>query len=278
MGTSSHKNVACSGRRKLGFLTLTSNLRKVDILLRAFEKAQKAVHYFALDLSLPELERTFAEISSDQYRYVRLTALHGTYDDGLAWMQRPENRQAPTCVLSLGSSIGNFTRDQAASFLAGFAEALGLSDHLVIGLDSCQDAQKVFRAYNDSDNVTHRFYRNGLDHANKLLGYEAFKQDEWEIVGLYDEKLDRHEASYQALVDVSFENINFRRGEQLKLEEAHKYSSDQAKALWRSAGLIEQARFSNAAGDYSKSPIGVPILQICPPLSVFESRLTLRTV
>ncbi|KAL9622589.1 MAG: hypothetical protein Q9160_003086 [Pyrenula sp. 1 TL-2023] len=229
----------------------SGNLRKVDILLRAFEKAQKAVHYFALDLSLPELERTFSEISSDQYRYVRLTALHGTYDDGLAWLQKQENRKTPTCVLSLGSSIGNFTRTGAASFLAGFAEVLGLSDHLVIGLDSCQDPQKVYRAYNDSDNVTHRFYRNGLDHANKLLGYDAFKQGEWEIVGVYDEKLDRHEASYRALVDVSFENIDFRRGEQLKLEEAHKYSKEQAKALWHSAGLIEQAKFSNTADDYN---------------------------
>lgn len=231
---------------------MSRNLRKVDILLKAFERARKTVHYYALDLSLPELERTFAEISTDDYHYVRLTGLHGTYDDALAWLQKPENHQKPTCVLSLGSSVGNFSRDQAARFLAGFAKALGLSDYLMIGLDSCQDAQKVFRAYNDCNDVTHRFYRNGLDHANKLLGYEAFKQSEWKVVGFYDEKLDRHEASYLALDDISIEGIRFQKGEYLKFEESHKYSESQALSLWHSAGLIEQAKFSNAAGDYSK--------------------------
>lgn len=226
-------------------------MRKVDILLKAFEQAQKTVHYYALDLSLPELKRTFSEISTDDYNYVHLTALHGTYDDALAWLRKPDNHRAPTCVLSLGSSIGNFSRDQAAEFLAEFVKVLGPADQLLIGLDSCQDAGKVFRAYNDRQQVTHRFYRNGLDHVNKLLGYEAFKSTDWEIVGRYDEKLDRHEASYRALSDVSFEGIDFKRGEYLKFEEAYKYSESQALDLWHSAGLIEQVNFSNKAGNYS---------------------------
>ena len=44
-------------------LTLSSrNLRKVNILLQAIDRLGKDVEYFAVDLSLPELERTFSEI------------------------------------------------------------------------------------------------------------------------------------------------------------------------------------------------------------------------
>jgi hypothetical protein len=41
---------------------LCSNLRKVNILLQAVDRLGKDVEYYAVDLSLPELERTFGEI------------------------------------------------------------------------------------------------------------------------------------------------------------------------------------------------------------------------
>lgn len=43
-----------------------SNLRKVNILLQAIESLGKDVEYYAVDLSLPELERTFAEIPTSK--------------------------------------------------------------------------------------------------------------------------------------------------------------------------------------------------------------------
>jgi len=49
-------------RRAAGTDIRCSNLRKVNILLQAIERLNKSVEYYAVDLSLPELERTFAEI------------------------------------------------------------------------------------------------------------------------------------------------------------------------------------------------------------------------
>lgn len=43
-----------------------SNLRKVNILLQAIERQGKSIEYYAVDLSLPELERTFAEIPTSK--------------------------------------------------------------------------------------------------------------------------------------------------------------------------------------------------------------------
>ncbi|KAL9109487.1 MAG: hypothetical protein Q9227_005822 [Pyrenula ochraceoflavens] len=228
----------------------SGNLRKVDILLKAFERAQRKVQYFALDVSLPELKRTFSEISTKEYRYVEVAALHGTYDDALDWLAKPENLGKPKVVMSLGSSIGNFSHRQASHFLNGFAKVLQPSDLMIIGLDACQDPSRVYRAYHDEENVTHQFYRNGLDNANRLLGFEAFKQAEWDVFGRYNEDIDGHEAFYEALADVNIGEIQVPRGQRIKFEESLKYSQTQSDNLWHASGLISHINFGNSRGDY----------------------------
>lgn len=227
-------------------------MRKISLLLKACERAGKAVKYFALDLSLSELERTFSEIPVSDFRHVKFSALHGNYNDGLAWLSKTVSPTTPTCVLTLGSSIGNFSRDEAARFLQSFGEILGPADLFLVGLDACQVPDRVFRAYNDSQGLTHSFYRNGLEHANKLLGYEAFKQEDWGITGQYSEAEGRHEAFCQALADVSVADTAFKKGDKLKLEDAYKYSANQSDELWHAAGLIQQTAFANQWGDYRK--------------------------
>jgi EasF-like predicted methyltransferase len=217
----------------------------VEILLKAFEDACKEIDYYALDLSLPELERTFSELSTGSYSFVRFHALHGTYGDGLAWLSEAQNKDRPTCVLTLGSSIGNFDHDEAAAFLASIAAVLEPGDSLLVGLDACQDPERVFRAYNDSKGITENFYRNGLEHANTLIGSKIFKQEDWAIEGLYNEMKDRHEASYVSLKDISTGRFSFHKGEKLHLENAYKYGQDQSDLLWRSAGLISQTAYGD---------------------------------
>ena len=221
-------------------------------MLKACERAGKAVEYVALDLSLSELERTFTEIPVDDFRHVTFSALHGTYDDGLAWLSKTVSPTTPTCVLTLGSSVGNFSREEAAGFLQSFGDVLGPADSLLVGLDACQEPDRVFQAYNDSQGLTHSFYRNGLDNANKLLGYVAFKQEDWNVIGQYNEAEGRHEAFYQALEDVSVAETTFKKGDKLKLEEAYKYSANQSDKLWHAAGLIQQTAYANQLGDYRK--------------------------
>ena len=228
------------------------NLRKVDILLSAFERAKKHVEYYALDLSLTELQRTFQAIPKGHYSYVKCYGLHGTYDDGLAWLNKPENQTKSKCIISLGSSIGNFGRDDAAAFLNGFGQIMTVGDTLLIGLDACQTPSKVFRAYNDSKGVTQAFYRNGLSRANQLFGSDVFKQDEWEVIGSYDDVGCRHEAFYAPLKDVSVHGARIRHGERIKLEEALKYSAAQSDDLWYKAGLVPTGTYGNSADDYRK--------------------------
>ena len=89
---------------------------------------------------------------------------------------------------SMGSSIGNFTPSEAVDFLAQFAAELTPDDLMLIALDGCQDPDRVYHAYNDRGSVTHNFTSNGLKHANKLLGYEAFRTEDWEATGEFDQQ------------------------------------------------------------------------------------------
>ena len=222
----------------------------MKILLDAFERAGKDISYFALDLSLKELQRTLAAVPKGHYKHVQCFGLHGTYDDGLAWLSKPDHRMRPKCILSLGSSLGNFPHSDAGPFLKGFAEILQPSDTVILGLDACHDPDRVFRAYNDRKGVTEKFNRHGLDQANQLLGKEVFKQDEWQVIGEYDEKAGRHRAFYIPLKDISFEDILLKKGERIRFEESWKYSPSTTASILRSAGLVETGLYGNTRDDY----------------------------
>ncbi|KAK4494315.1 hypothetical protein PRZ48_014613 [Zasmidium cellare] len=240
----------------------SGNLRKVKILLDALDRAGKAVSYYALDLMYSELERTLAAVPAGAFKHVKCFGLWGTYDDGLEWLKSPENATKPKTILSLGSSIGNFTRKEAVDFVAQFADILQPYDSFVIGLDACQDPEKVYHAYNDRDGVTHQFTMNGLHHANRLLGREVFHTDDWEAIGEYDKEGERHRAFVVPRRELEIEGVSLKQGEKVRIEESYKYNRKQADQLWAHAGVIEFANWTNDTGTYGLHMLQKPLAMI----------------
>ena len=204
-----------------------------------------------MDLSQPELERTLSVVDGI-YKHVHFNGLLGTYDDGLAWLKKTANTRKPKWILWIGSSIGNLDRIEAAEFLQGFSDVLQDRDSMLIGIDACQESDKVYHAYNDERGTTHKFVLNGLMHANKLMGKEVFRKDDWKVIGEYDETAGRHQAFCSPVRDVMVEETLIRAGERIRIEESYKYSLLQSNELWQHAGLQVQARFGNRTNDYRK--------------------------
>ncbi|ELR09298.1 hypothetical protein GMDG_03866 [Pseudogymnoascus destructans 20631-21] len=229
----------------------SGNLRKVSILLNALEKAEKSIHYYALDLSKRELERTLSSVP--RFEHVVCHGLLGTYDDGLEWIRSGCNASWPKCIMSLGSSIGNFNRGDAAEFLKGFADMLRPSDSMIIGLDACNDPAKVYHAYNDSLGITHKFILNGLDNANSILGENVFDTNDWEVIGEYvcDKDGGRHRAFYAPKRDITIRGVFIEQGERVQVEQSLKYSQAESEGMWAAAGLKEVGKWGATKEQYN---------------------------
>ncbi|EJT79063.1 hypothetical protein GGTG_04152 [Gaeumannomyces tritici R3-111a-1] len=223
----------------------SGNLRKVSILLRALDDAGKSVDYYALDLSEDELKRTLAQVP--HYKHVRCHGLLGTYDDGQEWLRSPANLGRQKCILFLGSSIGNFRRDEASEFLRGFSQALRPGDSMLIGVDSCYDPGRIYDAYNDSKGVTHQFILNGLVHANRILGEEAFHVADWRVIGeyVYDDQGGRHQAWYTPIRDTWAMGQLVPVGERVFVERSVKFTPSDREKLWRDSGVAEAGRWAH---------------------------------
>ena len=99
----------------------------------------------------------------------------------------------PICILFLGSSLGNFNREESISFLRSLPLRAGSGDTLLIGMDHDNAKDKVELAYNDPQGITEDFIMNGLRVAGRALGDEnLLKNGEWKYVNRYNESEREH--------------------------------------------------------------------------------------
>lgn len=126
------------------------SLFKTTEILDAFERSgKKGLKYFALDVDRPELARSLAMLR--KYENIACYGLWGTFDDGFTWIQSMQSYPGAIQTLFLGSSIGNFTRRDAISFLHQASKSLrqARGDVLYVAFDHCKDYQKLWEAYHD---------------------------------------------------------------------------------------------------------------------------------
>jgi uncharacterized SAM-dependent methyltransferase len=102
-------------------------------------------------------------------------------------------------LLWLGSSFTNVAPPSAAEFLRRFVtnDVLQAGDKLLIGIDRCQDVDKVKAAYWQGAECWKAYVRNGVKTAGMILGTdEAISQldgsSDWEYVARWDEVENRH--------------------------------------------------------------------------------------
>jgi EasF-like predicted methyltransferase len=227
-----------------------SNLRKTNIILQALDELGYEVDYFALDVSLPELRRTLRQLPAASLKHVRCFGLLGTYDDGRRWLQQPAIRERQRTILSLGSTLGSFSRHGCSEFLSSFfsPDSAGgqTQPSFLVGLDGCKDGKKVFEAYNDPQGLNRKFIKHGLERANKLLAYNAFDLSKWDVAGRWDEHNGRHEQLYTTLTTVELNGIILPANQALRATWSHKYDEEDLSALCRDAGLRVVNKWSSA--------------------------------
>ncbi|KAG8527443.1 uncharacterized protein KY384_007595 [Bacidia gigantensis] len=221
--------------------------------LDACELAGKPISYYALDVNEAELRRSLNAIEG-RYDCVTCQGLLGSYEDGLKWLKHPDLKHKHKAILWMGSSIGNFSKANAASFVKDFSSVP--RSKMLIAVDACLDKDRVLKAYNDTNGKTHEFILNGLKHANDLIGEQIFNLQDWSVIGEFDSLQKCHRASLTSSRDVFVAGkIGFRAGERICIEESHKYSYEDIVSLWESAGVISLSTYGNPADDYPRRQV-----------------------
>jgi len=138
-----------------------------------------------------------------------------------------------------GSTIGNFTRSEAISFLSAAAADLGHNNGLLIGVDLRKDPEILRAAYNDAAGVTAAFNLNLLHRINRELDgdfdTEAFEHEARWVPD--PGRIEMHLVSTRAQdVTVGGEIFHFAAGESIHTEDSHKYDIAGFQALAAEAG------------------------------------------
>ena len=128
---------------------------KVRILLDALIEPAA---YVPVDISESHLRAAAGALARD-YPALKVVPVHADYTRDFA--PPPLDGARPVAFFP-GSTIGNFSRDEAAAFLRQTATSLGAGAGLLIGVDLKKDAAILHAAYNDPEGVTAAFNLNLL--------------------------------------------------------------------------------------------------------------------
>ena len=142
-----------------------------------------------------------------------------------------------------GSSLGNFSPDQALGFLQRIADpAQGRARGLLLGIDLVKDVATLEAAYDDAVGVTAAFNKNLLRHVNTLLASD-FDLRQWRHVARFNAQQSRIDMHLEALCDLSVRwpghQRTFAAGERLHTESSYKYSVSTMTALLHNAGFSQ---------------------------------------
>ena len=209
------------------------NARKVDPLLTALGSSVFA----ALDISLSALEEALSGLAAKHPN----TAMVGVCCDHTRLQKLPQHPALDgerRIGFFPGSSLGNFTPEEAVDFLRNARQLLA-GGPLLLGVDQPREPALMEAAYDDAAGVSAAFARNLLQRLNRDLQGDA------------DPAQFRYRASWQpqqqriemALVSTKDQTVHlageawfFRDGDAWITEHSVKYSQDAAAALAARAG------------------------------------------
>ncbi|GIJ83252.1 hypothetical protein Asppvi_002071 [Aspergillus pseudoviridinutans] len=239
------------------------SLQKTGRLLQALENQEKAVRYYALDVSLRGLTESLSELRKElgDLRSVDITGLWGTYDDCVSWISTQSDLEPLNTVTFfwMGNSVGNMDHhSEASALLAQFKDACQASSlrcQFLIAADACEDIQMIQKAYDTRNSALHAFILNGLIHANAVLGREAFSLEDWSCESEFSPDESQLEVYYTPCRDVQVDVgdgciYHIKRGERIRAISSGKWGKSLMVQVVSTAGLRMNRVWGDCSGLY----------------------------
>lgn len=206
--------------------------------------------YVAVDISVDFL-RSALECLQRQYPELDMMGIGLDFSSSLQLPTQAGSPQDPRILFYPGSSIGNFTPEQAMSFLQDAHQACGTASHsgLLIGVDLVKDDAELQAAYDDALGVTAAFNRNLLPHINRVVGSDLRLAD-WRHLALFNPKDSRIEMHLLANRDLTVTwpggRRDFAKDERIHTENSYKWTVASFSELLQQAGFAKPQVWTDA--------------------------------
>lgn len=199
--------------------------------------------YVPIDVSREHLMRSAWSLA-EAYPHLPVLPLCGDFTRPL---ELPPLRRRPArrVVYFPGSTIGNFTPDEATALLRRTADLCGPGGGLLLGADLQKEVRVLEAAYNDAAGVTAAFNRNLLMRINREFGAD-FNVNQFAHRAFYNPAAGRIEmhlvSRREQCVHIGEFEFFFQAGETICTEYSHKYTFDSLEHLAEAGGFrLEQA-------------------------------------
>jgi dimethylhistidine N-methyltransferase len=215
-----------------------------------------AGRYVAVDISV-DFVRQALDVLQRQHPSLPMAGLGVDFSGGLALpTELALDPAQPRVLFYPGSSIGNFTPEQALDFLRNLHSACGTAtgSGLLIGVDLLKDPAELEAAYDDALGVTAAFDLNLLLHINRLVGSDFAVRD-WRHLSRFNAPQSRVEMHLQARQAVTVQwpggQRQFAAGETIHTENACKWTVPDFAALLRAAGFSKTQDWTDRADRFA---------------------------
>lgn len=207
------------------------SLKKIQPLFTHINKVQR---FLPIDISGEHLRASTLELQQ-LFPNINMQAIEADFTQPV---------QLPTIQERMlgffpGSTIGNFTPEQAKDFLHCARVTLGEKAHLIIGVDTKKSPELLHRAYNDNQGVTKRFNVNILERINRELNGN-FNLNNFEHYAYYNPVKGCIEMHLVSIIDqdvnIAHEIFSFSCGESIHTESSFKYTPNEFDHLAHCAG------------------------------------------
>ncbi|MGM0569087.1 L-histidine N(alpha)-methyltransferase [Marinobacter sp.] len=221
--------------------------RKVRLLLECLSVNR----YLGIDISREFLINSTRRLAAD-YPWLEV---HAACADFTRPVDLPQDIEPNRLVgFFPGSSIGNFTPQEAEGFLKGLHRLLPPGSGLLLGVDLVKDQKTLEAAYNDLSGVTAEFNLNLLDRMQRELGL-AIDRNRFRHHAFFNPRESRIEMHLESRVAqvlrFNGQTIRFREGESIHTENSYKYSVPGFKNLAARAGFSGRRVWVDEKGLFS---------------------------
>lgn len=221
---------------------------KAQILIKQFTHDSLNFIYSPIDICTEYLIGIASQFQK-HLPTLDVTPIHSTYFRGLEWVS--DNISRRNVVLFLGSSIGNFAKDEMADFFQHLWLSLHNNDYALIGFDLAKNSDILLRAYDDNAGITRAFNLNLLKRINRELSAD-FVLENFRHQAVYNAQ-DTAMESYLISEQDQRVNLNhlaktffFKKSEKIHIETSHKYHLSQITELAENNGFRIVGNFSDS--------------------------------